>query len=204
MERLRPPVTHRAHDLGVDVFVRDSDGGWRVLDVPERCDDSAGSESGRRTVWGSGTVRSLGARHLPVLAGSDLLVEAPEVPDVLREVAPLQADLDLIATTTERPRGITERQDRMEFTAAHHRGDGPARPGKRRRPSDSVGQQTAAPARAVAEPGRRRVTGRGAAGTLALLPECAGRAQPISSSALPFVSLTNFRTNGMESAANAV
>ncbi|GAB2447466.1 hypothetical protein GCM10027162_50930 [Streptomyces incanus] len=31
-----------------------------------------------------------------------------------------------------------------------------------------------------------------------------GRGQPISSRALPFVSLTNFRTNGMESAANTV
>ncbi len=31
-----------------------------------------------------------------------------------------------------------------------------------------------------------------------------GGRQPISSSALPFVSLTNFRTNGMESAAKTV
>lgn len=35
-------------------------------------------------------------------------------------------------------------------------------------------------------------------------PRVRGRAQPISSRALPFVSLTNFRMNGMESAAKAV
>ncbi|MFJ8468439.1 hypothetical protein [Streptomyces swartbergensis] len=63
--------------LAVDVFVRDADGEWRVPDVPEGCADSAGFESWRRTVWGSETVRSLGARHLPVLAESNLLVEAP-------------------------------------------------------------------------------------------------------------------------------
>ncbi len=43
--------------------------------------------------------------------------------------------------------------------------------------------------------------GRWGAGRGRLRP---GRAQPISSRALPFVSFTNFRTNGMESAANTV
>ncbi|GAA3892920.1 hypothetical protein GCM10022207_70970 [Streptomyces lannensis] len=38
-------------------------------------------------------------------------------------------------------------------------------------------------------------------GDLALLLELEAMGQPISSSALPFVSFTNFRTNGMESAA---
>lgn len=41
-------------------------------------------------------------------------------------------------------------------------------------------------------------------GDLARLLELVRAGQPISSSALPFVSLTNFRTNGMESAANTV
>ncbi|WP_167407339.1 hypothetical protein [Streptomyces swartbergensis] len=53
--------------------MRDADGEWRVLDVPEGCADSAGFESWRRTVWGSETVRSPSARFLPVLAESDLL-----------------------------------------------------------------------------------------------------------------------------------
>lgn len=41
-------------------------------------------------------------------------------------------------------------------------------------------------------------------GDVALLPEFGGAGQPISSRALPFVSFTNFRTNGMESAAKIV
>ncbi|GAB2759727.1 hypothetical protein GCM10027072_67810 [Streptomyces bullii] len=66
---------------------------------------------------------------------------------------------------------------------------------------------TAAPVRTVTGPGRRRGDGERGSGDLALLPEQrepAGEAQPISSSVLPFVSFTNFRTNGMESAAKAV
>lgn len=58
-------------------------------------------------------------------------------------------------------------------------------------------------------PGSGRAGGGGryeeeGSGDLALLPEFTGAGQPISSSALPFVSLTNFRTNGIESAAKAV
>ncbi|MFJ8468440.1 hypothetical protein [Streptomyces swartbergensis] len=36
------------------------------------------------------------------------------MPDFLREVALLRANLDLIAATTESPRGITERRDQLE------------------------------------------------------------------------------------------
>ncbi|MFE7900093.1 hypothetical protein ACFU3E_21725 [Streptomyces sp. NPDC057424] len=100
--------------LAVDVFVRDAYGEWRVPDVPDGWDDSAGFEAWRRTVWGSETVRSLGARHLPVLAGDNLFVEAGEVPGFLREVALLRAHAGLIAATTERPRGIAERRDQLE------------------------------------------------------------------------------------------
>lgn len=66
---------------------------------------------------------------------------------------------------------------------------------------------TAAPVRAVGrDGGGGRFEERGS-GDLALLPEFRGprdEAQPISSRDLPFVSLTNFRTNGMESAAQTV
>ncbi len=50
------------------------------------------------------------------------------------------------------------------------------------------------------------VTGRGAAGTWPFSPSSGALygAQPISSSALPFVSVTNLTTNGMESAAETV
>ncbi|MFE5817239.1 hypothetical protein [Streptomyces sp. NPDC056479] len=100
--------------LCVDVFLRDPNGEWRVLDVPEGCDDSAGFEVWRETVWGSGTVRSLGARFLPGLAGDDLYVEADEVPDFLDEVALLRANLELIATTTRRPRELPEHRGQIE------------------------------------------------------------------------------------------
>jgi hypothetical protein len=57
-------------------------------------------------------------------------------------------------------------------------------------------------------PGSDRTGGGGrceekGSGDLARLLGTAGR-YPISSSALPFVSFTNFRTNGMESAAKTV
>ncbi|MCT9079746.1 hypothetical protein [Streptomyces fulvoviolaceus] len=110
--------------LCVDVFVRDATGEWLVLDVPEGCNDSAGFEIWRETVWGSETVRSLGARFMPVLAVSNLFVEADTVVEFLEEIALLRANLKLIATTTRRPRelaehesGIESRLDNIEATA---------------------------------------------------------------------------------------
>ncbi|MER5937347.1 hypothetical protein ABT121_08520 [Streptomyces sp. NPDC001928] len=100
--------------LCVDVFVREADGKWRVLDVPEGCDDSAGFEVWRETVWGSVAVRSLGARFLPVLAEDDLYVEAHEVRAFRDEVALLRANLELIATTTRPQRQITEHRRQIE------------------------------------------------------------------------------------------
>ncbi|MDO0911476.1 hypothetical protein QQM39_11610 [Streptomyces sp. DT2A-34] len=114
--------------LCVDVFVRDTNGEWQVLDVPEGCNDSAGFESWRETVWGSETVRSLGARFMPVLAVSNLFVEADTVAEFLDEVALLRANIELIATTTRRPRelaehrsGIERRLDNIEATALRAR-----------------------------------------------------------------------------------
>lgn len=63
---------------------------------------------------------------------------------------------------------------------------------------------TAAPGPGGAGAGAADGTRRGGSGGLARLLELVRAGQPISSSALPFVSLTNFRTNGMESAANTV
>ncbi|MFJ2238839.1 hypothetical protein [Streptomyces sp. NPDC087859] len=100
--------------LCVDVFVRDANGRFRVLDVPEGCDDSAGFESWRQAVWGSDTARSLGARFLPVLAERDLYVEAHEVVDFLGEVTLLRANLERIATTTWRPRELAEHRSQIE------------------------------------------------------------------------------------------
>lgn len=101
--------------LCVDVFVRDANGEWQVLDVPEGCYDSAGFEVWRETVWGSETVRSLGARFMPVLAVSNLYVEADTVAEFLREVALLRANLELIAATTRRPRELPEHLSQIEL-----------------------------------------------------------------------------------------
>ncbi|MFF5522144.1 hypothetical protein [Streptomyces coeruleorubidus] len=100
--------------MAMDVFERDADGEWRVLDAPEEGDDSTGFESWRRTVWGCETVRSLGTRHLPVLAREQPARRGPGDAGCLPEVALLRANLDLIATTGERPRGITEPRHRLE------------------------------------------------------------------------------------------
>ncbi|MDQ1037134.1 hypothetical protein QFZ75_003550 [Streptomyces sp. V3I8] len=81
--------------LAVDVYVPRAEGGIEVLDVPPGCSDAAGRERWRTEVWGSGPVRSLGARFLPRLATEDLAV-APH------EVAALIAECDLIRTDLAR------------------------------------------------------------------------------------------------------
>ncbi|MFI8242203.1 hypothetical protein ACIF83_33900 [Streptomyces sp. NPDC085866] len=83
--------------LGVDVVARGPNGEFDVLDVPERCDDSAGFESWRWEVWGSDVVRSLGARYLPLLNGDWMEVPTEELPLFLEEVALLRTHLDMIA-----------------------------------------------------------------------------------------------------------
>ena len=100
--------------LLVEVFVREPDGGIRILDVPDDVYRSGGFESWRRTVWGSEFVRSLGARFLPVLADDDLYVEAEDVPEFRREVALLRSRLDELAHGTERPGTVEERRHQIE------------------------------------------------------------------------------------------
>ncbi|MET7569872.1 hypothetical protein ABZT04_15425 [Streptomyces sp. NPDC005492] len=108
--------------LAVDVFLRDADGRWNVLDVPEGCNDSAGFENWRETVWGSPTVRALGATHFPVLASSDLYVEASDVPEFLREVELVRANLDAVAAGAgERADLVGSRLDNIEEAALRAR-----------------------------------------------------------------------------------
>ncbi|MFB7508756.1 hypothetical protein [Streptomyces broussonetiae] len=90
--------------LLVEVFVREPDGRMRILDVPDDVYQSGGFESWRTTVWGSPTVRSLGARFLPLLAEDDLCVEPAQVSGLHDEVALLGARLDDIARGTGSPR----------------------------------------------------------------------------------------------------
>lgn len=67
-------------------------------------------------------MRSLGATYLPVLASNDLYVEAPQVPDFLREVALLRASLEPIATAVgERPDLVGSRLDNIEAAALRAR-----------------------------------------------------------------------------------
>lgn len=56
----------------MDVFVIGADGEMCVMDVPAGCSDLAGFESWRTSVWGSESVRALGARFFPTLARGDL------------------------------------------------------------------------------------------------------------------------------------
>jgi hypothetical protein len=100
--------------LAVDVFVRDANGEWRVLDVPEGCDDSAGFEAWRRTVCGFGG-GALAGRPSPSGPGRGRPVRrGRRGAGFLREVALLRANLDLLAATTERPRGVAERRHQLE------------------------------------------------------------------------------------------
>ncbi|MCP3767697.1 hypothetical protein [Streptomyces sp. MAR25Y5] len=199
-----------------EVFVWEPDGDVRRLDVPEDFHQSAGFESWRTTgfeswrttVWGSMLVRSPGARFLPVPADGKLEVEADQVPGFLREIALLRAHLDPIAFGTRHPRTAEEHGEQIRL-----------RRGSARRPlcepwgsaavfssgdeRNAVAYGKRRPARAATERGGGRDEERDG-GDLGPSPrDCAG-SHPISSSALPFVSLTNFRTNGMESAAKNV
>ncbi len=108
--------------LAVDVFLRDADGQWNVLDVPEGCNDSAGFENWRETVWGSAPVRALGATYLPVLASSDLYVEASDVPEFLREIALLREHLEAVAGDVGKQSDVIgSRLDNIEAAALRAR-----------------------------------------------------------------------------------
>ncbi|WP_420035741.1 hypothetical protein ACN2WE_28860 [Streptomyces sp. cg28] len=86
----------------VEVFVRDADGEWHLLDMPEGTYRSGGFESWRTTVRGSQAARALGARLLPQLAVDDLYVEAPDVPALLAEVELLRTHAAELARATAR------------------------------------------------------------------------------------------------------
>lgn len=83
----------------VDVYLVEpvGDGDMPVLRVLEESGDLAGPERWRWTVWGSGTVRELGARFFSVLADEDLYVGPDQVGDFLHECALLAGSLEEIA-----------------------------------------------------------------------------------------------------------
>ncbi|MFC3452893.1 hypothetical protein [Amycolatopsis speibonae] len=86
--------------LTVHVFVLEDDK-TRVLDTPACCEDLAGFESWRGTVWGSAATRALGARFFPVLDGGDLTVRPDQVPDFVVETKILRANLDTLVPETD-------------------------------------------------------------------------------------------------------
>ncbi|WP_205633281.1 hypothetical protein [Mycobacteroides immunogenum] len=82
----------------MDVFIIRDDDDFVVLDVPEGVSDLAGFESWRRTIWGSDTVRSLGAEFLPQLkCESWVRIPPHKVWGFMEEIALLQNNLELIA-----------------------------------------------------------------------------------------------------------
>ncbi|MBO0510493.1 hypothetical protein, partial [Streptomyces beijiangensis] len=93
--------------LSVDVFLREGDG-FELLDMPPGCNDQAGFESWRTTVWGSDAVRSLGARFFPRLDRHDVEVEPDEVAAFLEECALIRANLPLIAASTAGEKTLAE------------------------------------------------------------------------------------------------
>ncbi|EMD26552.1 hypothetical protein C791_3396 [Amycolatopsis azurea DSM 43854] len=82
------------------VFVVE-EGKTRLLDTPACCEELAGFESWRTTVWGSAAARALGARFFPVLDGGDLTVMPAQVPDFVVETKLLRANLDKLVPGTD-------------------------------------------------------------------------------------------------------
>jgi hypothetical protein len=87
--------------LSVHVFVTDGDGDMTVLDPPSVGAELAGFEAFRVAVWGSNSVRALGAEFFPSLASGDLEVPPERVAAFLEECGLLRANLDAIAPATE-------------------------------------------------------------------------------------------------------
>jgi hypothetical protein len=83
--------------LSVHVFVVGEDDPMTLLDPPAAGADLAGFENWRTSVWGSDTVRALGARFFPVLASGDLVVGPEDVAVFLLECGAFRANLDTIA-----------------------------------------------------------------------------------------------------------
>jgi len=105
--------------LSVHVYLADANGKMRdVLDTPEGTSDLAGFESWRITVWGSETVRSLGARFFPQLADRDLYVPADQLAAFVEECALLRRDVTLIAGQNAAEEQVSFRLGNIEAAAA--------------------------------------------------------------------------------------
>lgn len=125
--------------LTSEIFLPREDGSRHILGIAEdpRPDgtDLAGPESWRTKVWGSPSIRRIGARFLPALVdvdGSDGhgdVVEPGQIPGFLGELALVRAELTRLATETCSPdrtvdqhaRHIESRLDAIEASARYAR-----------------------------------------------------------------------------------
>ncbi|MDX3572959.1 hypothetical protein [Streptomyces sp. ID05-47C] len=125
--------------LTSEIFLPCEDGSRHILGMAEdpRPDgtDLAGPESWRTKVWGSPSIRRIGARFLPALVdvdGSDGhgdVVAPSQIPAFLDEIALVRAELTRLATETCSPdrtveqhaRHIESRLDAIEASARYAR-----------------------------------------------------------------------------------
>ncbi|MEV8549062.1 hypothetical protein AB0L04_04375 [Streptomyces glaucescens] len=85
--------------LTAEVFLLREDGDIDILDTPADACDLAGPESWRTRVWGSRTIRGLGARFFPALVRGER-VAPDEIPAFLHECALVRAGLRELAERT--------------------------------------------------------------------------------------------------------
>ncbi|MGX1273001.1 hypothetical protein [Streptomyces phaeoluteigriseus] len=119
--------------LTSEIFLPREDGSRHVLGIEEDArpegTDLAGPESWRTQVWGSPSIRRIGARFLPALVDvRDGDVVVPDrIPAFLDEIALVRAELTRLATETCTPdrtveqhaRHIESRLDGIEASARY-------------------------------------------------------------------------------------
>ncbi|MFJ4695778.1 hypothetical protein [Streptomyces sp. NPDC088766] len=104
--------------LTSEIFLLREDGERHVLGIEEddRPDgaDLAGPESWRTKVWGSPSIRRIGARFLPALVDVDDgdVVAPGHIPAFLSEIALVRAELTRLATETRPPDRTVEQHAR--------------------------------------------------------------------------------------------
>ncbi|MFC5753110.1 hypothetical protein [Actinomadura rugatobispora] len=105
--------------LSVHAFVMDDDGEMTLFDGEEPGSGLAGFESTRTDLWGSETVRSLGARFLPTLDGADLYVMPEDVDGFLAECEMVRENIPAITAATGRPADYVAHRLGNIIDAAH-------------------------------------------------------------------------------------
>lgn len=111
--------------LLVNVFTLDKAGKTEVLDSSPDGSDLGGHEAMRTLLWGSSSIRSIGARYLPELASGDLWVMPDRIESFLMECDLVQAHIpEISASTGLREDYITFRLNNMIKAAQRAKGLG--------------------------------------------------------------------------------